>query len=293
LAASMTKMTAPMSPGWYDDPTSRHDFRYWDGTEWTDSVADHGITAHDAATFSPPAPVSQPTRAPAAAPARATPPPSPSTTVASAAPATAEPLRTCVPGGPRAVWGTWVASLAGSLLIALGTVQVVLAFGTSSTSANLPADGEIFWATRGTPGVLVQISTMGPLFLALLVTRAIVARTNRVKPPRAKRTRGLALWRPEPGIPRKTYLFKVKGLTAKLVITTILSIAMVAAYVGLTVSLSNDGYDIRTFGWVALVLMVVMVLGDGLTLSSPRRERVRIDRSKNVYAQADAVSGLD
>ncbi|MHB8330183.1 MAG: DUF2510 domain-containing protein, partial [Acidimicrobiales bacterium] len=28
------------APGWYPDPSSRHQTRYWDGTTWTEYVAD-------------------------------------------------------------------------------------------------------------------------------------------------------------------------------------------------------------------------------------------------------------
>jgi uncharacterized protein DUF2510 len=39
-------MSSP-TPGWHPDPTARHDYRYWDGWEWTDDVADGGVTAYD------------------------------------------------------------------------------------------------------------------------------------------------------------------------------------------------------------------------------------------------------
>jgi hypothetical protein len=39
-------MNSP-TPGWHPDPTARHDYRYWDGWEWTDDVADGGLTAYD------------------------------------------------------------------------------------------------------------------------------------------------------------------------------------------------------------------------------------------------------
>ena len=32
---------------WQPDPTGRHDHRYWDGTQWTDHVADAGVAATD------------------------------------------------------------------------------------------------------------------------------------------------------------------------------------------------------------------------------------------------------
>jgi uncharacterized protein YxjI len=38
---------ASTPPNWYPDPTGRHQFRYWDGTDWTDQVADHGSVGVD------------------------------------------------------------------------------------------------------------------------------------------------------------------------------------------------------------------------------------------------------
>jgi hypothetical protein len=34
-------------PGWHPDPGGRHEYRYWDGTTWTDDVSDGGVTAKD------------------------------------------------------------------------------------------------------------------------------------------------------------------------------------------------------------------------------------------------------
>jgi hypothetical protein len=28
--------------GWFEDPDGRHQYRFWDGTAWTDHVADDG-----------------------------------------------------------------------------------------------------------------------------------------------------------------------------------------------------------------------------------------------------------
>lgn len=39
-------MNAP-APGWHPDPTARHDYRYWDGWQWTDDVSDGAVTAFD------------------------------------------------------------------------------------------------------------------------------------------------------------------------------------------------------------------------------------------------------
>jgi Septum formation/Protein of unknown function (DUF2510) len=39
-------MSAP-TPGWNPDPSGRHEYRYWDGSNWTDDVSDNGVTSLD------------------------------------------------------------------------------------------------------------------------------------------------------------------------------------------------------------------------------------------------------
>ena len=39
-------MSAP-TPGWNPDPSGRHEYRYWDGSTWTDDVSDNGVTSAD------------------------------------------------------------------------------------------------------------------------------------------------------------------------------------------------------------------------------------------------------
>ncbi|MGO9342802.1 MAG: DUF2510 domain-containing protein [Acidimicrobiales bacterium] len=34
-------------PGWLADPRGRHEFRYWNGSSWTDHVADSGLAGLD------------------------------------------------------------------------------------------------------------------------------------------------------------------------------------------------------------------------------------------------------
>jgi hypothetical protein len=47
-------MTHPTdSAGWHPDPTGRHQHRYFDGTNWTDTVADDGRTSSDPVTAPP------------------------------------------------------------------------------------------------------------------------------------------------------------------------------------------------------------------------------------------------
>jgi len=38
---------ARWAPGWFPDPTGRHDHRWWDGAEWTSHVADAGLATTD------------------------------------------------------------------------------------------------------------------------------------------------------------------------------------------------------------------------------------------------------
>lgn len=33
--------------GWHPDPGGRHEYRYWDGSRWTDDVSDGGVAARD------------------------------------------------------------------------------------------------------------------------------------------------------------------------------------------------------------------------------------------------------
>jgi Family of unknown function (DUF6529)/Protein of unknown function (DUF2510) len=40
-------------PGWHPDPTGRHEHRYWDGTAWSDDVADGGVAGHDSLSPTP------------------------------------------------------------------------------------------------------------------------------------------------------------------------------------------------------------------------------------------------
>ena len=47
-----SSMNSP-APGWLPDPTSRHQYRYWDGARWTDDVADDGVASTDALAGGP------------------------------------------------------------------------------------------------------------------------------------------------------------------------------------------------------------------------------------------------
>jgi hypothetical protein len=45
--SSSRPATTGSPPGWRSDPTGRHQLRYWDGTHWSDHVADRGEQSTD------------------------------------------------------------------------------------------------------------------------------------------------------------------------------------------------------------------------------------------------------
>ena len=61
--------------GWHPDPAGDHHYRYWDGTGWTDKVADGGVTSIDPLTTAHPAPTEVGADRPAPAVAEVTPEP--------------------------------------------------------------------------------------------------------------------------------------------------------------------------------------------------------------------------
>lgn len=48
-------MTQTNPPGWHPDPMGRHEYRYWDGSQWSDHVSDRGTTGVDPLIAGPPA----------------------------------------------------------------------------------------------------------------------------------------------------------------------------------------------------------------------------------------------
>ncbi len=67
-------------PGWQPDPRARHEYRYWDGTQWTDHVSDKGQMSSDPVAYvTPPATPAAEATPPATEvrPAAATPAPEP------------------------------------------------------------------------------------------------------------------------------------------------------------------------------------------------------------------------
>ncbi len=266
----MNRDAATRTPGWYPDPTGPYQYRRWEGGGWRESVS-------------------------------------------------AEPLRECRVVHPVVVLARRIATVAALLLIALGAVQVFLAVGMPRETTNGEEVGDVhfsvehvqatrapgflfvarskddlapetFWATKGfdpgetKTGLLKAAYAMGPLFLALLIARIVVG--GRTSWPTKVKPTALREEHTEPGVPRRPYVFKAKALTIRLGAVTALSVAIVALYLQTTSSINGDGYDIRAFGWIALALMATMLVGDAITLAVPG-QRVRVDRFKHVYPEAD------
>ena len=68
-------------PRWAADPTGRHQYRYWDGNDWTDQVSDNGVVATDPPVADVPPVPAAPTQPVADVPPTPTPdvPPAPAT----------------------------------------------------------------------------------------------------------------------------------------------------------------------------------------------------------------------
>lgn len=138
-------------PGWYSDPTGRHDHRWWDGAAWTAHVADAGIAAQDALD----APTDGPGRARSDLPA-----------TGSTASATAVQS-----GGvdPVTVIGLVVALLAGllALLPILGLIPTIVAVVIA-----VIARSRVRRSGRKGEGIALAglVISIGALLVAVLVT---------------------------------------------------------------------------------------------------------------------------
>lgn len=97
--------------GWQPDPTGKHEHRYWDGTQWTDNVADGGVAGtepYEPVASETPPPSAEPDPTTPEAPTVVTPVPGDDTTsypTASGAPPPFAPPPPYVPPTPVATGG--------------------------------------------------------------------------------------------------------------------------------------------------------------------------------------------
>jgi hypothetical protein len=140
-------METPQAAGWYPDPMSRYDHRYWDGSTWTDQVSRGGIVATDPVEAEPgtssgpapaaaPAPAATPKPRPAPAPA---PQRAPSFGAAGAPTAVAPPQVVVVQKkGGGCLKAIGIATVA---LVALIVVGVIIAAVSASNDAPKKVNG--------------------------------------------------------------------------------------------------------------------------------------------------------
>ena len=100
----MSDQGGPSQAGWQPDPFGRHEYRYWDGSAWSDQVSDGGVVASD-----PPGD-GQPTVATPAAPPMGVP-------LAGGPPPADGGSKRSIPVGLLAVIGVVVAALVAGLFI--------------------------------------------------------------------------------------------------------------------------------------------------------------------------------
>ena len=163
-------MTGPAA-GWYRDPMSRHEYRYWDGAAWTEHVSDRGVVGNDLVGSAPPvAPVMFP-----AGYASSTVPAAPGAVV-TAVPTPivlpyAAPARRAVATTPTFTVGAVVAALGVGTYVAVGALSVSL--GTRTASGLRSADTTFAIGTKGGPyvtmvytaGVLLPVLAFALLFV--------------------------------------------------------------------------------------------------------------------------------
>lgn len=130
-------------PGWHPDPSGRHELRYWDGTRWSEHVADGGLTAiDDLASAAPvvarpePQPAARPEPEPDVAPTPeavtaadlGAPPPSVPATADGIIGPSAAPAGTVAPPGAPPRMMRSIGGLAASLTVILWITVAVSAF---------------------------------------------------------------------------------------------------------------------------------------------------------------------
>ncbi|HEY8525736.1 MAG TPA: DUF2510 domain-containing protein [Acidimicrobiales bacterium] len=133
-----------VEPGWLPDPMGRHEFRWWDGSAWTDIVADHGVETIDRLdAHQPAAPVvgQQPQPHPQLQPPAGAVPSTPGSVPASAP----------APSSPDSSSGRQVALVAGLAALALIVVGAVAVAVNRGGSDGADADPATTTATAGDP----------------------------------------------------------------------------------------------------------------------------------------------
>lgn len=142
---------ARWAPGWFPDPTGRHDHRWWDGAAWTAHVADAGVASLDGLSTEPPSSGVDGPAARTSAPARST----PATTPQSSDPVAVAALTVAI--------GSIVFALVPGFGLVLPVAAIVLAVIARSRLRTSGRSGDGLAIT----GLVVGI---GALLLAIIVS---------------------------------------------------------------------------------------------------------------------------
>jgi hypothetical protein len=151
--------------GWYSDPTKRHEYRYWDGSQWTESVADAGVVGQDPVLE--PAPVGSAAigGAEPAAPGSV-----PAVPVVEPLPAAPSATRSAIAATPTFAVGMALVAVGVLVYLVVGTLSFVL--GVQVTSRTSVSDTTFAIGTKGDPvfavyaaGFLVPIAGLVVAFL--------------------------------------------------------------------------------------------------------------------------------
>jgi hypothetical protein len=265
--------TSSPAAGWYGDPTARHEYRYWNGANWTAQVSDRGTVGTDAAVQSAPV-VTAPASAPAVAP----------TTPAQVFP---------VVGAPRAVIATDSVFTIGSVMVVIGVIVYLItgslsySLHTQVSSGSTVSDTTFAIGTKGDP-LVTGIYTAG-IVLPLLAFVALFLLPASYRLPRAARAQwgggGTYRWAPwtrnysaylKEHLGTKT-LYK-RSLLGRLIAMTVIVVALVGLAVLNAANATNKGCTLR-FGAYALIGGGTLALVGVLVSWLGTRRTVHVDGS--------------
>jgi Protein of unknown function (DUF2510) len=139
--------TGGQPAGWYADPSTRNDHRYWDGSAWTDQVSRGGVQGIDPLQ---PQPV-QPVAASTPAPPTARPNPLP--------PSAVSPIATAPQGKKRPVYTRWW-FIVGAVVVVL--LIIAAAAGGGSDDTNDAATDDASTTTTTSTGAPAATPTAPP-----------------------------------------------------------------------------------------------------------------------------------
>ena len=141
--------------GWQPDPTGKHDHRYWDGSQWTDNVADAGVASTDpydaAATAAGAGAAAAPLDPTVAEPTPAAPEPTAAWSTAPTAPAPPPPYTPADAAGPGDGESNRKLLIGGGVLAAIA-LAVLLFFALSdddSGNENTSLSGDVTTSSDG------------------------------------------------------------------------------------------------------------------------------------------------